>query len=119
MIARVRVRAREQTAEVRPSAAVADEQGDVAPVGQRDLGPVDRPQADRLGRLGELHRSGDRVMVGQRKGGVPPLERGGDKLLGLRRAVEEREGRVAMELDIGHEHMFACEADGNRSRPFR
>src|SRR3954454_20890233 len=108
----MRVRVREQPAEVGPARRVADEQGDVTTVGQRDLAAVDRVQAGGLRRLRELHRAGHRVVVGQRQGGVAPRDRGGDELLGLRRPVEEREGRVAMQLDVGHEHMFASPADG-------
>ena len=100
MVTGVRVRAREEPAEVRPAGGVADEQGDVAPVGQRDLRPVDRAQADPSGGLRELHRPRDRVMVGERQGGVAAFERGRHELLGLGCPVQEREGRMAVELDV-------------------
>jgi hypothetical protein len=79
----------------------------VAPVGERDLRPVDRAQAERLGGLRELHRSADRVVIGERERRVVPFERGRHQFLRLRGAVQEGEGRVAVELDVGHEHMFA------------
>jgi len=103
----MRVRVCEKPAEVRPAGGVADEKGDVAPVGQRDLGPVDRAQADPSGGLRELHRPRDRVMVGERQSGMAAFERGRHELLGLGGPVQEREGRMAVELDVGHEHMFA------------
>ena len=100
VVASVRVGAREEPGEVRPAGRVADEQGDVAPVGQRDLGPVDRAQADPSGGLRELHRSRDRVMVGERQGGVAAFDRGRHELLGLGSPIQEREGRMAVELDV-------------------
>ena len=114
MVPGVRVRAREQLAEVRPPGGIADEEGDVTPVGQRHLRAVDRAQAGRPRRLRELHRAGDRVMVGQCERGVPAAHRGRHELLGLGRPVEEREGRVTVELHVGHEHMFARRVDGRR-----
>ena len=96
----VRVCAREEPGEVRPAGRVADEQGDVAPVGQRDLCPVDRAQADPSGGLRELHRPRDRVMVGERQGGVAAFDRGRHELLGLGGPVQKREGRMAVELDV-------------------
>ena len=107
VVARVRVRAREEPAQVRPALRVAHEQGDVALVVQRDLRAMDRPQSERARRLGELHRSRHGVVIGQRQGRVAALERGAHQLLGLGGAVEEREGRVRVELDVGHERMFA------------
>src|SRR3954451_20555240 len=111
MVAGVRVRPREQPAEVGPARRIADEQGDVTTVGQRDLRAVDGAQTRRLRRLRELHRAGDRVVVGQRQGGMAALGGGEHELFGLRRPVQEGEGRVAMELHVGHEHMFASRAD--------
>jgi hypothetical protein len=50
-------------------------------------------------------------VIGEGERLVAELERRGHELVGQRRAVEEREGRVAVELDVGHERMFAYEAD--------
>src|SRR3954471_410391 len=111
MVAGVRVRPREQPAEVGTARRSADEQVDVTTVGQRDLRAVDGAQTRRLRRLRELHRAGDRVVVGQRQGGMAALGGGEHELFGLRRPVQEGEGRVAMELHVGHEHMFASRAD--------
>ncbi len=99
---RVRVRARQQPAEVAPPARVAHQQREMTAVVERDLRAVQGPQAHRLGRLGELHRAADRVVVGQRQRAAPALEGRGHQLVGQGRAVEEREGRVAVELDVGH-----------------
>ena len=105
--ARVSVRARQQPAEVAPSALVLDEQRQVAAVVERQLGAVQRAQPNRLGRLGVLHRAADVVVVGQRERLVPQLARRDGLFVRQRSAVEEREGGVRVQLDIGHEHMFA------------
>jgi hypothetical protein len=102
MLARVRVRTREEPAEVRPAGRVADQERDVAAVVERHFRPVDRAQAQRPGGLRELHRARDGVMVGERQRGMAALQRGGDELLRMRRAVEEGEGRVGVKLDVGH-----------------
>ena len=112
--ARVRVRAREQEAQVPPAVLVLHQQREVAPVVEVDLRAVDRPQPERRGRLGELHRARDAVVVGERHRPVPELGRGGRQLVGQRRAVEEREGRVGVELDVHCEHMFAYRPDAVR-----
>ena len=80
----------------------------MAAVIQIDLGAVQRAQAERPRALGELHRAGDRVVVGQREGLVAEFERGDHELLGQRSAVEERVGRVSVQLRVDrHERMFA------------
>ena len=118
-IPRVRVRAREDPAQVAPALPVGHQQRQmaahlvVAHAGRAiglhhvDLRPVDRPQPERRGRLRELHRARDRVVVGQGEGVVPQLDRSRHQLLRQRRAVEEREGGVAVELGVQDEHMFA------------
>ena len=51
----------------------------------------------------ELERAVDAVVVGERERLVPELGRARGELLGLRRAVEERVRRVAVQLDVpGH-----------------
>ncbi len=120
-LARACVGARQQPAEVRPAARVAHEQGEMAMLGvlggglavaEAHLGALDRPQPDRAGRLGELHRARDRVVIGQRERRVAALDRRLRELVGQRCPVEEREGRMAVELDVGHERMFASGPDG-------
>ena len=124
-LARVRVRAREQPAEVAPARA---RRGRAASGGgrlDRRGGPsrtlISAPWIARspsaLRRLRELHRARDRVVVGQRERRVPALDRRRHELLGQRGPVEEREGRVAVELDVGHEHMFAYAAGDQEFRP--
>ena len=105
--ARVRVRAGEQMAEIAPAAVVLDQQRQVTAVVEVDLRAVDRPQAERGRGLGELHRARDAVVVGERHRAVAELGRGGGEFVGQRGAVQEREGRVGVELDVHCERMFA------------
>jgi hypothetical protein len=72
-VARVGVRVGEQPAEVAPAVRVAHEQRQVAPVGEVELGAVDRAHPAVAGGLRELHRAGDGVVVGQRERGVAEL----------------------------------------------
>ena len=99
-LARMRVRAGQDAAEVGPAAGVLDQQRQMAPVVEVDLGAVDRAQPQRPGGDGELHRARDRVVVGQRQRLVAELQRGRDELIGQRGAVQEREGGVAVELGV-------------------
>ena len=113
--ARALVRAREQPAEVAPSARVADEQREVT--GARRLGPrrrgrargrmgggtarwaidhrhlraVDGPQAQRLGRLGELHGTDNESWSVSASASCPRCTAAATSL-GQRGAVEEGEG---------------------------
>ena len=126
-VARVRVRAREQPAEVAPSRARrgrAASGGD----GRRRRAVVAEASAPRRGSPAARAPSAacansiepqTRVVVGQRQRRVPALERRRHELLGQRGAVEEREGGVAVELDVRrHEHMFAYRSRRTqRSRP--
>ena len=74
---------------------------------ERQLGARDRPDPERLQRLRHLHGAVQPVVVGQRERAVALLGRGRRQLHRMRGAVEERVGRVAVELDVWHEHMFA------------
>jgi hypothetical protein len=69
---------------------------------QRDLRAGDRADPERGERLRHLHRAVETVVVGQRKGFMALL--GGDvrELHRMRSAIEEREGRMAVELDVSH-----------------
>ena len=67
---------------------------------ERDLRAGDRPQPDVLRRMRELERAVDAVVVGQRERLVAELRRPRGELLGMRRAVEERVRRVAVQLDV-------------------
>jgi hypothetical protein len=96
----VRVRSRDQPAEVRIPLRRLDEDGDVRAVGERQLGARDRADAEVLRRVRELERAVDAVVVGERERRVRELRRGDDELLGERRAVEERVRRVGVELDV-------------------
>ena len=93
----------EQAAEVRVPAPRLDEQRHVRAAVERHLRAGDRPHAERLRRVRELEGAVDAVVVGERERLVPELGRAGGELLGLRRPVEERVGRVAVQLDVpGH-----------------
>ncbi len=74
---------------------------------ERQLGARDRADPERLQRVRHLHGAVEPVVVGQRKGAVALPGRGPRQLSRMRRPVEERVGRVAVKLDIWHEHMFA------------
>src|SRR5204863_9811416 len=73
------------------------------PIPQVHLCPVDRPQTQSTRGDRELHRPRDGVVVGQRERPIAELLRGWNELVGQRRAIEEREGRMAVELDV-HEN---------------
>jgi hypothetical protein len=84
------VRLGQQPAEVRVARRGLDEQRDVGAAGQRQLGAGDRPDAERLGRLGELERAADGVVVGERERLVAEVRGARGELVGQRGAVEER-----------------------------
>src|SRR6478609_11202490 len=96
-------------AEIGPAARVLHEQGQMASVRQVHLCSMDRPQPKSARGDCELHRPRDGVVVGQRERLMAELQRGRSELVRKRRAVEEREGRMAMELDI---HTNACSQEG-------
>jgi hypothetical protein len=96
----VRVRRGEEAAEVAVAARLLDEERDVRAVGEGHLGAGDRTQAERPGRVGELERAVDPVVVGERERVVAELDGARGELLGQGGAVEERVGRVAVELGV-------------------
>ena len=95
-----RMRRRQQAAEVRVAAPRLDEQRDVRAAVERDLRARDRADAERLRRVRELERAVDAVVVRERERLVPELGGARGELLRLRRSVEERVRRVAVELDV-------------------
>ena len=107
---RVRPGGGEQPAEVRVALRRLDEQRDVRAAGERDLGAGDRPHAERLGRVRELERAVDAVVVGERERLVAELGGGRDELLGLRGPVQERVRRMGVELDIAAHAFCAYQA---------
>ncbi len=66
----------------------------------REFGPEDRGELDRLGRHGETDDAVEAVMVGHREGGQAETGRFIDELLRVAGAVEEREVGVAMQLGV-------------------
>jgi hypothetical protein len=109
----VGVSRREETTEVGVAGRVLDQQrhvdGDRATVGHhRDLGARDRPDAQTLCRVGEVHRAPEAVVVGQGEGLVAEPGGGTCQLGGRRGAVQEGEGRVGVELDVGGRHTNVC-----------
>ena len=109
---RVPVRGGDQPAEVGVALARLAQQREMAAVVERELGAGDRPDAERLEGVGHLHRPVQPVVVGQRERFMALLGSRSGQLQRVRGPVEERVGRVAVELDVGHEHMFAQRADG-------
>ena len=117
-VAGVRVGERDDPAEVAPAAPVAYQQRQVTAAGsavggcgQVDLGAVDRSQPALLGRLGQLHRARERVVVGERQRRMAELARAFHQLSRQRYAVQERVRRVAVELSVGwrgHSPHGAC-----------
>ena len=107
----VAMRARDDPAQVPPPHAVLHQQRHMPAVRQVHLDPVDGPQPQRLGRHRELHRARHAVVIHHRHGRMPGLHGSRRELGGRGGAVQEREGRVRVELDVGHEHMFACLSD--------
>jgi hypothetical protein len=87
-----RMRCGQQPAEVRVPGRVLDEQRHVRAVGEAHLRPRDRPDAERLRRVGELERAVDAVVVGERERLVAELGGARGELLRLGRSVEERIG---------------------------
>ena len=69
---------------------------------ERDLGARDRPDPERGERLRHLHRAVEPVVVGQRERLVALLGGRVCELDRVRCAVEEREGRMTVELDVRH-----------------
>ena len=99
-----RVRGGEQLREVAVARARLHEQRDVeGPVLVLDgqLAAGDGPHAQRPGRVRELERAAEVVVIGQRERAVALLVRLRGQLLRPRRAVEEGVGRVAVELRVG------------------
>ena len=70
--------------------------------GQGDLGAEHRRQPDGAGRLGEADDPVEAVVIGEGEGVQAQPGGLGGQLLGMRRAVEEREVGVAVELGVGH-----------------
>ncbi len=107
-LARALVGLRDQAAEVAVPRPVLAEEREVVAVVERQLGARDRADAERPRRAGELHGAVQAVVVGQGERRVALLSGGRGQLDRMRRSVEEREGRMAVELDVGQgERMFA------------
>ncbi len=66
------------------------------------LGPDDPPEVRVVRRLREDDGAAEVVVVGERERGVAELDRALDEHLGVRGAIEEGEGGVAVELDVRH-----------------
>ena len=73
-------------------------------VPERHLGAGDGLNPRPPGRVGELHGAVEAVVVGQSQGRIAELHGPQDELLGMGRAVQERESRMAVELDVGDLH---------------
>ena len=108
-LARSAVRSGDQPAEAGPAPRALHQERDVDGARQpprhldRQLAADDRPDADPLAGMRELHRSADVVVVGQRQGLEAELGRRSRQLGRVRGAVQEGVGAVAVELDPGHQ----------------
>ena len=60
----------------------------------------DRAHAEAAAGVRELHRAPDAVVVGERNRRIAVDGRGGRQLLGARSTVEERIGRVGVQLGV-------------------
>ena len=88
---------------------VADEQGEMPMLAvvfagrtlDGDLGAEDRAHRGVQGGHRELHRAGQRVVIGQCEGRVTELGGPAEQLLRQRGAVQERVGGVSVKLGIG------------------
>ena len=107
----VRVGPGQDPAEVGPPASILDQQGQMAAIVEINLRPMNRTQPECLCGDRELHRARDGVVVGQGECFVAQLQRGWNKLIRERRAIEERKRGMAVEFDVGHEHMFVPGSD--------
>src|SRR6266704_6443236 len=99
------MRLSDQAAQVRVTFRRLDKQRHVRPVEQGQLRAGDRLQAEGLGFVRERHRAVEAVVVGEGERRVAELGSRERELLGVRGAVQEREGGVAVELDV---HSAEC-----------
>ena len=116
------VRRCDQPAEVRVARAALDEEEQVAQLvvdGDRQLAACDRLQPCGRGRVGEGQRRAEVVVVRQRQRVVPQRDGAVDQLLRLRHTVEERVGRVAVQLDVISRHTATSRPCGDPGRPCR
>ena len=122
VVARMRVRLAQQPAEVAVADCVLDQQRQMkgtavevwvairfkprprSVVGDGQLGPGDRADAEAPARVGELHRAPDPVVVGEGEGRVAGFGRRGGQLHRRRGPVEEGEGRVGVQLYVRNAH---------------
>jgi hypothetical protein len=119
-LTRVGVRSGEEPTEVAVAARVFDQQGEVRVLGRamigwgngrghshRHLRSRDRPDLSLsasfnvLAGLDELHRAPDPLVVGQGEALIAEIRSGGGQLARRRGPVEEGEGRVSVQLDVG------------------
>ena len=100
VVARVRMRGREQAAEVGVALRVFDEERDVRSSLERHLRAGERADAEVLRGVREFERAVDAVVVGQRERRVAELRCPGRELLRLRCSVQEGVGAMGMELDV-------------------
>jgi hypothetical protein len=100
MLTRARMGNAQQTAQIAPASFIGDEQREVTPVVEAQLAAMDRAKAEAAGRLGELHRAPDTVVIGQRESAIAKFERRNGKLFWERGAVEKRIGGMAMQLGV-------------------
>src|SRR3989440_8764241 len=87
---RVGMGSSDQPAEVRVALRRLDQEGDVRAIGECQLGAGDWTHAEMLGRVRELERAVDAVVVRERQRGIAELGRADGELFRQRSPVEER-----------------------------
>jgi hypothetical protein len=88
-LARAAVRLRDQQAQVAVAGRALAQEREVRAVVERQLGPCERPDAERLCGLRKLHRAVQAVVVGERDRRVALLGCGARELYRMRRTVEK------------------------------
>ena len=94
----------EDPTEVRVALTALAEQRDVTATFEGHFRPGDRPDTGERSGVRELERAVDAVVIGERKRRVSELDGSRNQLLGMRRTVEERVRRMAVQLDVAGRH---------------
>ena len=69
-----------------------------------DFRSRDRLEIGPFRRVGEFHGAVEPVVVRERERRVAELYRAHRQFLGMRRAVQERKTRMAVQFNVGHSH---------------
>lgn len=89
-----------QPAQVRPTVAIACKQHQMTEIVEAQLHADDRVEIAFLGTVPKSHRAVETVGVGDRQALEAELDGAVHELLGMRRAIEEGEVRMAVQLGV-------------------